>query len=184
MPDNWTYIVEDPRRSELLREWGVPELIISLGSGSVPDEVFEFNCQKPKHVFSDEETSDKELVVGVYESKYDEAFACRRQGDGVEFVCFNVKRPTDVQVYGASPQCLLRALFDEIVESEYYKRDDIERAAKNIGFDYLADTYAFIFGERKLTMYDPRKRDIKAYHKRRLKYIRGIYRPGLADPYI
>ena len=39
MPDNWTYIVEEPRRSELLREWGVPETIISLGSGSVPDEV-------------------------------------------------------------------------------------------------------------------------------------------------
>ena len=184
MPDNWTYIVEEPRRSELLREWGVPEPVISLGSGSVPDEVFEFNCQKPKHVFSEEETSDQELVVGVFESKYNEAFACRRQGDGVEFIYFSVKNPTDVQVYGASHQCLLRALFNELVESNYYKRDDIERAAKVIGFEYLADTYAFIFGERKLTLYDSRKRDMKAYHKRRLGYIRGIYRPGLDDPYV
>ena len=182
MPDNWTYIVEEPRRSELLREWGVPELIISLGSGSVPDEVFAFNCQKPTYVFAEEETSGKDSVVGVYESQYDEAFACRRQGDGVEFIYFSVRRPTDIQVYGDSPQCLLRALFNEIVESEYYKRDDIERAAKKIGFDYLADTYAFIFGERKQTMYGPRKRDMKAYHKRRLEYIRGTYRPGLADP--
>ncbi len=182
MPNNWTYIVEEPRRSELLREWGVPELIISLGSGSVPDEVFAFNCQKPKHAFSDEEPSDKDLVVGVYESSYGEAYACRRQGDGIEFIYFDVKRPTDIQVYGASPQCLLRALFDEIVDGQQYQRDDITRAAKKIGFKYLPDTYAFIFGERKQTLYGDRKRDMKAYHRRRLEYIRGTYRPGLADP--
>ena len=182
MPDNWTYIVEEPRRSELLREWGVPETIISLGSGNVPDEVFAFNCQKPKHVFSDADTSEKALVVGIFESHYDEAFACRKQGDGVEYIYFNVKRPADIEVWGASHQCLLRALFDEIVDGQQYQRDDITRAAKTIGFEYLPDTYAFIFGERKQTLYGDRRRDMKAYHRRRLEYIRGTYRPGLADP--
>ncbi len=182
MPDNWIYIVEEPRRSELLREWGVPETIISLGSGSVPDEVFAFNCQKPKHVFSDAETTDRELVVGIFETTYGEALACRKQGDEIEFIYFDFKTPSNIVVYGESPDCILRALFEDIVDGQYYQRDAITLAAKKIGFKYLPDTYAFIFGERKETLYGPRRRDMKAYHRRRLEYIRGTYRPGLDDP--
>lgn len=182
MPDNWTYIVEEPRRSELLREWGVPETIISLGSGNVPDEVFDFNCRKPKHIFKDDDPSEKTPLVGIFESQYEEAFACRKQENGVEFVYFNLRHPENIEVYGTGVQCLLRALFDLIVDGEFYKRDAIERAAKIIGFECLADTFAFIFNERKKTMYGPRKKDMKAYFKRRLEYIRGTYTPGADDP--
>lgn len=182
MPDNWTYIVEEPRRSNLLREWGVPETIISLGSGNVPHKVFEFDCQKPKHVFTDDDPSDKIPMPGIFESQYDEAFACRKQGDGVEYVFFNLRHPENLEVYGTSEQCLLRALFEELVAGEYYKRNDIEQAAKIIGFNCLPDTFAFIFNERKETLYGPRKKDMKAYFKRRLEYIRGTYTPGADDP--
>ncbi len=182
MPDNWTYIVEEPRRSELLKEWGVPDLIIQLGSGSVPDEVFDFNCRKPKFVFKDDAPTGDAEVVGIFESQYDEAFACRKKGDGMEYIYFNVRHPGDIEVHGGSEQALLRSLFDQLVDSEFYKRDDIERAAKVIGFECLADTFAFIFAERERAMQGSRKRDMKAYFKRRLDYVQGISKPGTDNP--
>jgi hypothetical protein len=77
---------------------------------------------------------------------------------------------------------LLRALFELVVDAEYNVREDIERAAEVIGFKYLADTYAFIFTERKKSIYGSGKKDMKAYFERKLAYIRGELRPGLADP--
>ncbi|MCP4600328.1 MAG: hypothetical protein GY847_07315 [Proteobacteria bacterium] len=185
MPDTWTYVIEEPKRTELLTSYGVPEKVISLGSGdNLPDEVFDFYCNKPKHVFKNEQQDGSNLVVGIFESRYNESYACRKKDNELEYIYFNVKKPTEVTVLGDSDQCLLRALFDEIVDGEFHPRDLITRSAKTVDFQYLGDTFSFVFLEREQAIKGERKRDMKAYFERRLAYIRGEYKPSNVNPWV
>ena len=138
--------------------------------------------KKPKFVPDSLDLVADGPIVAIYESQYDEAFAVAKKKDGLEFVCINTRNTKDITSYGDHEQCLLRALFELIVDSEYDTRENIERAAEIVGFEFLADTYAFIFTERKKSIYGSGKKDMKAYFERKLAYIRGEFRPGLADP--
>ncbi len=182
MPDTWTYIIEEPRRTELLTDYGVPEAVISLGSDDLPDEVFDFYCNKPKHVFKDQTQAESDLVAAIFETRYKESYACRRKGNGLEYIYINVKNPADITILGDSEQCLFRALFDDIVDSEYHPRDPVTRAADAVDFQFLADTYSFVFMERELAIKGRRDRDMKAYYERRLAYIRGQSKPATVNP--
>ncbi|MDJ0764909.1 MAG: hypothetical protein QNJ97_18145 [Myxococcota bacterium] len=184
MSFDWTYIIDEPRRTELLRGFGLSEKVIALGSGeNLPDPVFDFYCNKPKYVLKEASTPpDAEPLAGIFESRYNEAYACGKWENKIAFVYFNFKHLEDVTSYGASEQSLLRALFEEIVDSEFHKRDDIERAAAAVGFRFLPDTYAYVFSERERAMKGERKRDMKAYFERRLAYIRGVSKPATTNP--
>jgi len=183
MSEKWNYVIDEPRRTELLKGFGVSEKVISLGSGdNVPDSVFDFYCKKPTFKLANQDQEGTEPLVIIFQSQYDEAYGARKNDDKLEFVYFNTRKPEDITVHGDSEQCLLRSLFDDIVDSEYNVRNDIERAADAIGFECLSDTYAFIFAERELAMQGQRKPDMKAYYERRLAYVRGTVKPGSTNP--
>ncbi len=175
MSEESMYVIAEPRRTELLRGYGVSEAVISLGNGGeLPDEVFDFYCLKPKTTLTGHDQKDADIVVGIFESRYDDAYGCRKGENGLEFVCFNVKHPTEIDVLGSSEQSLLGMLFEEIIDAEFHGRDPLTRAADAIGFKYLMETYAYVFSERELAIKGERKRDMKAYFDRRLAFIRGL----------
>ncbi len=183
MTDNWTYITEEPHRTELLTSYGVPQVIVSLGSGqALPDEVFEFYCNPPRAKIAGHTEAGGVPLVGLFESKYNESYACRKEEETLEYLYFNVKKPEDILVLGDSEQAMFRALFEEIVDSEFHHRDFVTRAAEKVDFRYLADTYAFVFLERELAIKGQRTRDMKAYYERRLAYIRGETKPAAINP--
>ncbi|MCP4678690.1 MAG: hypothetical protein GY854_24905 [Deltaproteobacteria bacterium] len=175
MPDAWTYIVEEPRRTELLRDFGLTDLVISLGGGGeIPDEIFDYYCVKPSHSLDDENQAGSELVVGVFESRHGDCYGVRKRGDGVEFVYFHVKKTEDLVVIGSLEKSLLGLLFEEIADSAFHTRDELSRAANAIGFKYLDEVLEYVFSEREIILKGNRQRDMKAYFKRRLAFVRDL----------
>jgi len=175
MPDTWTYIVEEPRRTELLRGFGLSDMLISLGAeGDIPDNIFDYYCVPPSCQLEGQGRPDSDLVVGIFESRHGDCYACRKNGDSLEFIYFHIKKSEEMVVIGSSENSMMGLLFEEITDSAFHTRDDLSHAADAVGFKYLDDVLAYVFSEREILLKGNKQRDMKKYFERRLAFVRGL----------
>ncbi len=175
MPVAWTYIVEEPRRTELLRGFGLSDVLISLGSGGdLPDEILDYYCIPPSCSLKNQGQPDSDLVVGIFESRHGDCYACRKNGDSLEFIYFHIKKSEEMVVIGSSEKSMMGLLFEEIADSAFQTRDELSRAADSVGFKHLDDVLAYVFSEREILLKGNKQRDMKKYFERRLVFLRGL----------
>lgn len=169
MAKSWYYIVEEPRRSEILREYGIPESVIHIGCYEKTDKAFQIHCQEP-HRSSDDQSAEGDLVVSIYETDGDGAYACRKIGDQIEFVEFSAEEPDDIVQIALTVQGFLADLFVDLV---YFHLDDggdpktaLAKASASVGFRYLDETIAFVLEELE--------KPIKGYRERRHAFFLSL----------
>ena len=167
MPESWTYIVDEPRRTELLKGYGLSNRVIGLGvDGDWSHEAFGFCCRKPMGYSDDPNEESGDVVVGIFETDRDESFSCRKRGDILEFVSFELKDPLNLKVLGTSIQSLLAVLFEDLVQSEGYNRWELKKAATCVGFEHLQDLYDFMMNALPL--------GLRGYDARLLEFVLGL----------
>ncbi len=167
MPGSWTYIVDEPMRTDLLRSYGIEDEVIALGVDSGwSHQSFDFCCRKPSHSSDDQHEIKDDVVVAIYETDVDESYSCRKCDDGLEFVYFNVKTPEDIKVIGHSVQSLLAALFEDLVQSTHFGRYEMADAAKIVGFKHLKEVFEFVINDQLL--------ENRGYYERRFAFLNSL----------
>lgn len=146
---DWIYIVAEPRRSELLRAWGVSEAAIRLGTyDQKPHPVFEILCGEPWRSSDDQYAPTGKFVVGVYESSGDGCRAFRMTEHGLEYLEFDAESLDDASWVGRGENALWIALFADLVaETEWPdapQLPELREAAAVVGFTRLPDVVTWV----------------------------------------
>lgn len=140
----WNYIVDEPRRSELLRQLGISEPVVRLGNGgALPHPVFEFHCRTP-HRSSDDQWATFPLVIALYETLGGICYAVRKVEQGLEFVSFDSEEPSALEVLGSSEQAVLADLVLELLGSGEHTDEAVRDGAAALGFSHFDACLAFL----------------------------------------
>lgn len=144
---DWSYIVREPRRTELLRRFGVSEPAIRLGlDGQLPHPVFKFYCEVP-HMSPDDQAATGPLVVGLYEGPGDVCHGVRHTPSGLEFVRFSSEEPERIRVMGRNEKAVWVELFSDLLTSEDFSGDELIEAADAVGFRALPEVIQYYADE-------------------------------------
>ncbi|WP_157754024.1 hypothetical protein [Lysobacter capsici] len=133
MPSN---VIEESRRLPALSQLGVSPALLQMASGQLPHPAL-VSCSSgaPYYLYHGAEAPDGPQVLPLWDIG-DQVIAIRAQASGLEYICFSIEAPDEVEQLATTEQGFWATQFDFMYELDM-EIETLHAVAQAVGYRFL-----------------------------------------------